>query len=144
MRFLIINGPNLNLLGKREPEIYGTQSYSQLITQIRAFSRKNGMRCQFFQSNHEGALVDRIQHAAGRYDGIVINAAAYTHTSIAIADALRAVRLPYVEVHLSDLSAREEYRQVSFLKAGALTVIDGQGFTGYLQALLCLREHLSS
>ena len=114
MKLLILNGPNLNLLGLREPEIYGDRNYAALVSYVEGVCQREGIECRVFQSNHEGALVDEIQAAYGVYDGIVINPAAYTHTSVAILDALKAVRIPAVEVHLSDVSAREAFRQVSY------------------------------
>ena len=113
MKLVIVNGPNLNLLGVREPDLYGRQDYAALVRLVEETCAQEGLECEVFQSNHEGAIVDKIQEALGRFDGIVINPAAYTHTSIAILDALKAVALPAVEVHISDVSQREEFRQVS-------------------------------
>ena len=140
MNILIINGPNMNMLGIREPDIYGKRTYAQLVETIRAYCEQHGVDCSFFQSNHEGAIIDAIQGAYGVYDAIVINPAAYTHTSVAIADALRAVALPAVEVHLSDVQAREEYRRVSYTAEACLRVIAGRGFDGYTDAVQFLIE----
>ena len=142
MKLLILNGPNLNMLGVREPEIYGRQSYRDLETFIRAEAEKLGCEVEIFQSNHEGELVDRIQQAYGRFDGIVINPAAYTHTSVAILDALKAVALPAVEVHLSDIDAREPFRRVSYAGLACRKTYQGFGFDGYRMAMefLCGAE----
>ena len=134
MKILFLNGPNLNMLGIREPEIYGRDTYGTLEHYIREFSTELGIECEIFQSNHEGALVDAIQAAYGRADGIVINAAAYTHTSIAILDALKAVAIPAVEVHLSDVSKREEFRQLSYTGMACEKTFAGFGFAGYRMA----------
>ncbi len=139
-RILIINGPNLNLLGLREPTIYGDRSYSALVDFIKASAEDLGFEVGFYQSNHEGAIVDAIQDAYGKYDAIVINPAAYTHTSVAILDALKAVSLPTVEVHLSDVSEREEFRRFSYVSLYAEKTICGRGFDGYRDALLYLSE----
>ena len=135
MKFLVLNGPNLNMLGIREPEIYGAQSFSALESFIRSTCAAEGIEVTLFQSNHEGVLVDKIQEAYGVYDGIVINPAAYTHTSVAILDALKSVAIPTVEVHLSDISAREEFRRHSYVSLVAKKTICGLGFEGYRQAL---------
>lgn len=140
MRILVINGPNLNLLGVREPEIYGKETFSQLEEYIRTSARELGLEATLFQSNHEGAIVDRIQQALGHEDGILINPAAYTHTSVAILDALRAVALPVAEVHLSDISAREPFRKFSYVSLCAGKTICGHGFAGYREALAWLKE----
>ena len=140
MKILVINGPNLNLLGVREPDIYGKQSYDALIRLINEGAARLGMEVKCFQSNHEGAIVDEIQSALGAYDGIVINPAAYTHTSVAILDALKAVGLPTVEVHISDISRRESFRQFSYVSLYAEKTIAGQGFEGYIQALEYLQQ----
>ena len=140
MKILVINGPNLNLLGVREPDIYGRQSYDALIRLINEGAARLGMEVKCFQSNHEGAIVDEIQSALGAYDGIVINPAAYTHTSVAILDALKAVGLPTVEVHISDISQRESFRQFSYVSLYAEKTIAGQGFEGYIQALEYLQQ----
>lgn len=142
MKILVLNGPNLNLLGLREPAIYGANTYADLMDFIQRTARDEGLEVDCFQSNHEGVLVDRIQEAYGVYDGIVINPAAYTHTSVALLDALKAVSLPAVEVHLSDVSLREDFRQVSYVRQACQKTIMGQGFEGYRQALLFLKEIL--
>ena len=139
MKFLIINGPNLNMLGIREPDLYGTLTYDGLVEYIAAEARRLGVEAEFYQSNHEGDLVTAIQQAYGRMDGIVINPAAYTHTSVAILDALKAVALPAVEVHLSDVSTREPFRQISYPGMACEKTFMGLGFEGYRKAL----EHLA-
>jgi len=144
MKLLVINGPNLNLLGIREPGLYGKADYKALEDLIRETCRAENIEVDIFQSNHEGALVDAIQGALGRYDGIIINPAAYTHTSIAILDALKAVALPAVEVHISDISQREAFRQVSYAGLACIKAIMGQGIDGYRQAILFLKERLGS
>ena len=143
MNILVINGPNLNLLGLREPGIYGKGTLSDLEDFLRKVGEEEGVELSFFQSNHEGAIVDTIQAAYGVMDGIVINPAAYTHTSIAILDALKAVSLPAVEVHISQVSAREPFRQVSYAAMACLKTYMGLGFEGYRQAILCLKDHLA-
>ena len=140
MKFLIINGPNLNLLGLREPDIYGRQDYAALCDLCRRTCGENGIEAQLFQSNHEGAIVDKIQAAYGCVDGIIINPAAYTHTSVAILDALKSVSIPAVEVHLSDVSAREAFRQVSYPGMYCEKTIKGEGIDGYRQAICYLAE----
>ena len=135
MKLLILNGPNLNLLGSREPEQYGTGSYEELCALIRRHADALGVEVDIVQSNHEGVLVDTIQAARGVYDGIVFNPAAYTHTSIALLDALKAVRIPTVEVHISDLTRREAYRQVSYVREACIATVTGHGFRGYLEAM---------
>lgn len=142
MRFLIINGPNLNLLGKREPDIYGTNTYEALCDLIRQGAEKHGDHASFFQSNHEGALIDMIQQADGRFDAIVINPGAYTHYSYAIHDALRSIGVPAVEVHISDIASREPWRQVSVTAPACRKMIAGHGFDGYLEAVELLRGGL--
>ena len=142
MKLLVINGPNLNLLGLREPAIYGSQSFAELQDFIRAAAAEAGVEVALFQSNHEGAIVDAIQAAYGTADGIVINPAAYTHTSVAILDALKAVALPAVEVHLSDVSAREDFRQISYAGMACVKTYMGLGFEGYRQAILYLKQYL--
>ncbi len=143
MKLLIVNGPNLNMLGVREPEIYGAQTYADLTALIGREAARLGVTVELFQSNHEGAIVDAIQSAWGRMDGIVINPAAYTHTSVAILDALRAVGLPAVEVHISDLSAREPFRRVSYAGMACVKTFMGMGFQGYVKAMEYLKETLS-
>ena len=140
MNILVINGPNMNMLGVREPEIYGRETLADLEEMIRAHCECRGVTCEFFQSNHEGAIVDRIQQAYGTSDGIVINPAAYTHTSIAIPDALRAVGIPAVEVHVSDIASRESFRHISYTKEACIAQIAGRGLKGYLDAVDLLIE----
>ena len=140
MHILVLNGPNLNLLGLREPEIYGKATYSDLLLLIRSEAKVLGVSVEFFQSNHEGALVDAIQAAYGKADGIVINPGAYTHTSVALLDAVKAVGIPTVEVHISDPDTREEFRRVSYIRAACVASIKGHGFEGYLEALRLLCE----
>ena len=135
MDILVLNGPNLNLLGQREPGIYGTGTYADLCAQIEEKAKELGVGVEIFQTNHEGVLVDQIQQALGRFDAIVINPAAYTHTSVAILDAAKAVGLPMVEVHISDVSKREDFRQVSYIRAACCKTIAGHGFNGYLEAM---------
>jgi len=143
MKFLVINGPNLNLLGLREPDIYGKQDYSALCDLCRRTCEENGIEVELYQSNHEGAIVDAIQAAYGKVDGIVINPAAYTHTSIAILDALKAVGIPAVEVHISDVKAREDFRQISYAGKACVKTYMGLGLDGYRQAILWLKEYLA-
>ena len=140
MKILVINGPNLNLLGVREPELYGKRDFAALEAYIRASCRELGAECELFQSNHEGAIVDAIQSALGRMDGIVINPAAYTHTSVALLDAVKAVGIPAVEVHVSDPDSREDFRHVSYIRAACIATIRGHGLPGYLEALHLLCE----
>jgi len=140
MNILVINGPNLNMLGIREPEIYGTATYDDLVEAITVEAQSMGISVSFVQSNSEGALVDAIQGAFGTQDGIIINPAAYTHTSVALLDALKAVGLPAVEVHLSDPDTREEFRRVSFVREACIDSIRGRGFEGYLDALRVLHD----
>ena len=144
MKILVINGPNMNMLGIRQPEIYGHATYEDLKSMIEGEAERLGAEVSFFQSNHEGALVDIIQSALGRADGIVINPAAYTHTSVAILDALKAVALPAVEVHLSDVDAREPFRHVSYPAMACIAQVKGLGFAGYEKAILLLRERLNN
>ena len=144
MKLLVVNGPNLNLLGVREPGIYGDQSYAALVKLIEDTCAAEGIEVDVFQSNHEGAIVDRIQQAMGDADGIVINPAAYTHTSVAILDALKAVRIPAVEVHISDVSKREDFRQISYARMACVKTIMGQGLDGYRQAILFLKSHIEN
>ena len=142
MNFLIINGPNLNMLGVREPEVYGDQNYSALCKLIKNTCSENGIDCDIYQSNHEGAIVDKIQDAYNVYDGTIINPAAYTHTSIAILDALKAVGIPTVEVHISDVSKRESFRQISYVSYAAVKTYMGLGFEGYAEAIRYLKNYL--
>lgn len=143
MKLLIINGPNLNFLGIREKEIYGTKTYASLIEYLKAVCEEEQIEVSFLQSNHEGAIVDVIQEAYGNTDAIVINPAAYTHTSVAILDALKAVSIPAVEVHLSDVDTREEFRRISYVSLACLKTVKGKGFEGYREAILYLKEYLS-
>lgn len=143
MKILILNGPNLNLLGLREPDIYGRKTYADLKAYIAAVCREEDIGFEIRQSNHEGDLVDMIQEAYGVFDALVINPAAYTHTSIAILDALKAVSIPAVEVHLSDISEREQFRHVSYAGLACIKTFKGLGFEGYKEALLFLKEYLS-
>lgn len=143
MKFLVINGPNLNMLGLREPAIYGERSYKALVALIQRVCKDEGIEVEVFQSNHEGAIVDKIQAAYGVADGIVINPAAYTHTSVAILDALKAVSIPAVEVHISDVSTRESFRQVSYAGMACIKTYMGHGFEGYAMAIRYLKGYLS-
>ena len=142
MKFLVINGPNLNMLGIREPAIYGKQDYKALVAFVESACAALDVACTVFQSNHEGVLVDTIQAAYGVYDGIIINPAAYTHTSVAILDALKAVALPAVEVHLSDIHAREDFRKLSYPGQACLKTYAGFGFDGYRMAAEFLKDYL--
>ena len=141
MKLLVLNGPNLNFLGIREPDIYGKQTYADLEDFGRAAAAEYGVEVELYQSNHEGDLVDKIQWAYGKADGIIINPAAYTHTSVAILDALKAVALPAVEVHLSDVNAREPFRHISYAGMACEKSFIGLGFEGYRQAIRYLKEH---
>ena len=142
MKILVINGPNLNMLGIREPAHYGRETYADLVAKIQKYCDRKGVEVTLFQSNHEGALVDEIQKAYGIMDGIVINPGAYTHTSIAILDAVKSVSIPTVEVHISKVEQREDFRQVSYIRAACIATISGHGINGYLEAidLLLARE----
>lgn len=136
MNILVINGPNMNMLGIRQPEIYGKATYADLVDMIQAEADRMGVQVSFFQSNHEGALVDAIQHAYfDKVDGIIINPAAYTHTSVALLDAVKAVGIPTVEVHVSDPDTREDFRHISYIRAACVGTIRGRGLPGYLEAL---------
>ena len=135
MKILVINGPNLNMLGIREPAIYGRETFEDLCRKIRAHAERKGIEVSLYQSNHEGDLVDAIQQAYRKQDGIVINPGAYTHTSVALLDALKAVAIPAVEVHISDPDTREEFRKISYLRAACVKTIKGHGFDGYLEAM---------
>ena len=141
MKILVINGPNINMLGIREPGVYGDDSYDVLCRTINRYGDENGLTVNIFQSNHEGNLIDEIQAAYGVFDGIVINPGGYTHTSIALLDAVKAVGLPTVEVHISDLSVREEFRQTSYIRAACVKTISGHGIAGYVEALDYLNKH---
>ena len=141
MKILVINGPNINMLGIREPQIYGNRTYSDLLEKIKAYCDSKNIEVECFQSNHEGALIDKIQEAYfEKFDGIVINPAGYTHTSVAIADALKGVDIPFVEVHISKVDEREDFRKISFVRNYALATISGKGFEGYLDAIKMLEN----
>ena len=142
MKILVINGPNLNMLGIREPQIYGNKTYKGLCTNIKKYAQEKGIKVSFYQSNCEGDLVTAIQKAYKKIDGIVINPGAYTHTSVALLDALKAVNIPTVEVHISNVDEREDFRKISFVKNFAFLTIAGQGFDGYIQAMDKLIEKL--
>ena len=144
MKFLVINGPNLNFLGIREPGIYGKNTFADLLNMLDAWGKDLGVEVEQYQSNHEGDLVDKIQWAYGKIDGIVINPAAYTHTSIAILDALKAVSIPTVEVHISDVKSRENFRQISYAGMACIKTYMGLGLDGYRQAILYLKDYLSA
>ena len=142
MKILVINGPNINMLGIREPSLYGKSTYADLLKIIGEYCADIGVECEFFQSNHEGAIVDKIQEAYGKIDGIVINPAAYTHTSVAILDALKSVAIPTVEVHISKISERDDFRQISYVSYYAMKRFEGLGFDGYIRAIDLLVETL--
>ena len=144
MNILVINGPNLNLLGIREPAHYGRETYASLCGRIESHCQSRGVEVTLYQSNHEGAIVDEIQAAMGVYDGIVMNPGAYTHTSIAIPDALRAVGIPCVEIHISDVNSREEYRKISYVRPACIGAVIGHGTDGYLEAIDLLLAHLEA
>ena len=143
MKILVLNGPNLNMLGIREPGIYGKNTFQDLLNLLEKTAREEQIEIEQYQSNHEGCLVDKIQDAFGQVDGIVINPAAYTHTSVAILDALKAVSIPAVEVHISDVDARESFRQISSAGLACMKTIKGQGLDGYRQAIIFLKEYLT-
>ena len=140
MKLMIINGPNLNMLGIREPAHYGRETYADLIKKIEDHAKALGIEVKCLQSNHEGDLVDYIQSAYGKYDGIVINPGAYTHTSIAILDAVKSVSVPTVEVHISKVDEREDFRKISYIRAACIATISGHGTDGYLEAMTLLKE----
>lgn len=142
MKFLILNGPNLNLLGLREPDIYGRQTYADLAAFVQAICAREGIECEVRQSNHEGVLVDWIQEAYGKFDGIVMNPAAYTHTSVALLDALKAVSLPAAEVHLSNIYDREDFRHISYPGKACVKTVYGKGFAGYEEAICFLKNYI--
>jgi 3-dehydroquinate dehydratase-2 len=144
MKILVINGPNINMLGIREPDVYGKNTFADLLELLDRTGKEEGIEIEQYQSNHEGCIVDRIQEAYGKFDGIVINPAAYTHTSIAILDALKAVAIPAVEVHISDVDSRESFRQISYAGMACIKTIKGLGFEGYRQAILYLKGYLQS
>ncbi len=135
MKILVVNGPNLNMLGIREKELYGDKTYLSLIKKIKSYAKEKKVKVECYQSNFEGAIVTKIQKALNRYDGIVINPGAYTHTSVAILDALKAVNIPTVEVHITKVDEREDFRKISFVKQFATRTITGKGFDGYLEAI---------
>ena len=135
MKLLILNGPNINMLGIREPDVYGRETYATLCDTVRDHAKQLGVDVELYQSNHEGDLVDKIQAAYGNTDGIVFNPGAYTHTSIALLDALKAVSIPTVEVHISDVPSREDFRQISFIRAACVATITGHGMKGYTEAM---------
>lgn len=141
MKILVINGPNLNMLGIREPHIYGSKTYADLCKLISDYCEKSGIEAEFYQSNHEGCLVDKIQQAYGKFDGIVINPGAYTHTSVALLDAVKTVGIPTVEVHISDPDTREDFRKVSYIRAACIATVKGKGFDGYLEAVDILKAY---
>ncbi len=143
MKILVLNGPNINMLGIREPDIYGKTTFSDLLALLQQTGSDLGIHIEQFQSNHEGALVDRIQQAYGKFDGIVINPAAYTHTSVAILDALKAVAIPTVEVHISDVDSREAFRQISYPGLACVKTIKGHGIQGYQDAIVWLKAYIS-
>lgn len=144
MKFLVINGPNLNMLGIREPDIYGNRTYDDLVATTREAAMDLGVETEFYQSNHEGDLVDKIQEAYFRhFDGIVINPGAYTHTSVALLDAVKATMLPTVEVHISDVDNRDDFRKVSYIRKACIATVSGKGFDGYTEALKILIKELS-
>ena len=143
MRILVLNGPNINMLGIREPDIYGQETFADLLALLERTAKEDHLEIVQFQSNHEGVLVDKIQEAYGNFDGIVINPAAYTHTSIAILDALKAVGIPAVEVHISDVTSREDFRQISYAGMACCKTIMGHGIEGYRDAVLHLKKTLS-
>ena len=135
MKLLVLNGPNLNMLGVREPEIYGKETYDDLCRMVKEHAEKRGVEVSLYQSNHEGDLIDRIQMAYGDVDGIVFNPGGYTHTSVALPDAVKAVGIPTVEVHISDVSSREDFRQVSYIRSACIATVAGHGLKGYLEAM---------
>ncbi len=144
MHFLVLSGPNLNMLGIREPEVYGTGTYKELVAFVQDICDKRGVEVEFFQTNHEGAIIDYLQSTAWKFDGIVFNPAAFTHTSVAIGDTLKYVPCPVVEVHLSDLTKREPFRQVSYIRGSCIGTAMGLGFGGYEKAVDMLLEHISN
>lgn len=141
MKIFVINGPNINMLGIREPKIYGKENYASLVAKLQAHASERGIELKLIQSNHEGVLVDAIQSAYKKADGIVINPAAYTHTSIALLDAIKAVGIPTVEVHITDVSSREAFRQTSYIRSACIATVSGHGTDGYLEAIDMLIEH---
>ena len=144
MKILVRNGPNINMLGLREPDVYGKNTFADLLALLDRVAAEECIEIEQYQSNHEGCLVDKIQEAYGNFDGIVINPAAYTHTSVAILDALKAVSIPAVEVHISDVDSREPFRQISYASLACIKTIKGLGFEGYRQAILYLKDFLQN
>ncbi|MBQ8503229.1 MAG: type II 3-dehydroquinate dehydratase [Clostridia bacterium] len=142
MKILVINGPNLNMLGIREPAHYGRETYADLVEKIESYCKEKGIDCECYQSNHEGCLVDKIQEAYGKFDGIVINPGAYTHTSVAILDAVKSVMIPTVEIHISKVEEREDFRQISYIRLAAVKTITGLGTDGYLRSIDFLSDYL--
>lgn len=141
MKICVINGPNINMLGIREPGIYGSENYKTLCKKIKDFAKEKKVKVEIYQSNHEGDLVDKIQSCYGKIDGIVINPGAYTHTSIAILDAAKAVKIPIVEVHISKVEEREDFRQISYIRQACVKTITGHGIAGYIEAIEYLKEN---
>ncbi len=142
MKILVMNGPNINMLGIREPDIYGSTTYKGLLKLIEDYGKEHNLDIETYQSNYEGDLVTKIQEGYGKVDGIVINPAAYTHTSVALLDAVKAVSIPTVEVHISDVSSREDFRQVSYIRKACIATVSGEGIQGYIHAIEILLEHL--
>lgn len=142
MKILVINGPNLNMLGIREPSHYGRETYADLVKKIENYCEQKGIYCECYQSNHEGDLVDKIQEAYGKFDGIVINPGAYTHTSVAILDAVKSVMIPTVEIHISKVEEREDFRQISYIRLAAVKTVTGLGTDGYLRSIDFLSDYL--
>jgi len=143
MRFLVLSGPNLNMLGVREPELYGRETYKDLMAFVQSVCDKHGIEVEFYQSNHEGRLIDVIQATGRKYDGMIFNPGAYTHTSIAIGDALKCITTPVVELHLTDVTKREAFRQISYVRDACIGTVMGEGFKGYETAVNMLLEHLN-
>ena len=142
MKILIINGPNMNMLGIREPEIYGKTTYSELCEKVLAHAKDIEVYAEIFQSNHEGAIIDKIQEAFGKFDGIIINPAGYTHTSVAIPDAIKAVGIPAVEVHISNPDTREEFRKINYIRPVCIETVAGKGIDGYIEAMDILKNNI--
>lgn len=142
MKILVMNGPNINMLGIREPDIYGSTTYKGLLKLIEDYGKEHNLDIETYQSNYEGDLVTKIQEGYGKVDGIVINPAAYTHTSVALLDAVKAVSIPTVEVHISDVSSREDFRQISYIRKACIATVSGEGIQGYIHAIEILIEHL--
>lgn len=142
MKILVLNGPNINMLGVREPGIYGSDNYEKLCENVKSFAKEKNIEVEIYQSNHEGDLVDKIQEAFGNTDGIVFNPGAYTHTSIAILDAVKSVSIPCVEVHISKVEEREDFRQVSYIRHACFKTITGHGIAGYTEGMQAVIDHL--